>query len=133
MSTILPKQIGFTVAGNTNGIGGTASQSQVIIGKDITLSWDCVGFGGQGRPDPVENVILNLTIITNAPNGPQKLGQISFNASDIAAIISNNTNAPTPILMKLTEVDVCSNGTPMKMIVLASTPYAPSANDPAPS
>lgn len=129
MPTILPTQLGTTIYSDGSA-NIPASQSQIFIGKDITAQWEAVGFGSQGRPDAVENVILNLTLITNSAGGPSKKATISLKASDINSILKGNTNIPNPVTLSLMEVDVCNNGTAAKMLVISSVPYAPAGNNP---
>ena len=115
--TILPTQVGYTMSGQN----GT-SQSQVMIGKDLALSWDAIGFGPNGRPDLVENVKFNLTLISGSIP-PQKAATISFASADIFTIVSNAQTLTLPLALTLVEVIICNNGQSGRMMVLGSQPY----------
>lgn len=129
--SLLPQQIGWTPNGVGNGPNGTNLQSQVFIGKDVSVSWEAIGIaaGNAGRPAPLENLIINFTQISTS----KKIGSIQMNVNDLLTLMATNSNIPTDgsLSMKFTEFDVCQNGQPMKCLLLASQIYAPTASDPA--
>jgi hypothetical protein len=118
-NTILNTQVGYT----TSGSNGAGPQSQVIVGRDLSASWEAVGFGPFGRPDFTENVKFNLTLISGEGGNPAKAATISFAAADIMTIIDNSQTLFAPISLTLTEVIICNNGQSGRMMVLASQPY----------
>lgn len=129
---------GYTTNGTTNSIdgNGNASQAQYIVGRDLNLNIEAFGMGSQGRPDAVENLIINISQISanNSLNTialPAKVASVQINLNDIISLMATNPNIPQDgsFTLKLTEVDVCNTvagvSTPMKMLVLASQVYAP--------
>lgn len=119
MSLIDPL-IGYTPTGI-----GSPYQSQVIVGKDLSLSFEAIGFGPNSRPDLVEGVRLNLTLISGnqQDGGPQKMASLSFSANDISAIIDSASTLVGPVPFQLVEVIVCNNGQSGRMMVLGSPVY----------
>lgn len=125
-NTFFPTQIGTTPSGYQGG-------SQVIIGRDLRVSWEAVGFGAGGRPDALENFVINISQLSGvAPIQSSKLngwrGQISLNVNDLVNIMKTNPAiAASGFNMKFREVSVCEqvgDGTQeMKMLILASQTY----------
>ena len=118
MPSFLPTQIGYL----PTGVNGTAQTSSVYLGRDISTTYEAVGLGAAGRPDYLQEVVINLTY----KDGPTltKRGTISLNVGDLYAAKLTNPNVPTDISLYLQEVAVCDNGTEKRMMVIASDPYA---------
>lgn len=121
-SSLYPPNIGFIPI---SGQGGTIQTPTLTLGRDVSVTWEAVGFGGGGRPDYIKTVIINLTDNT-VMTAPTKKAAISIDVADVLTIIASNANATTAALtLKLREVDVCDDGTAKKMMILASATYLP--------
>lgn len=124
-NTFYPTQIGFVPSGSA------PNSSKIVIGRNITGSWEAVGFGADGRPDTLNNFVINFTY-TNAGQA-RKLGDVTLNAGDLYTIMNPLPNkqsyAPSNIELTFKEVSICELGddgesVERKMIVLASQTYA---------
>jgi len=116
MNTFYSTQLGYTPSGSAYG-------SQIILGRNLDTTWEAIGFGQAGRPDVLERVVINLTRVSGVAT-PTKLGQISFNVTDIQTLIAGSTTAASGALnMQLREIDVCNDSTAMKMLGIFSSPY----------
>lgn len=113
-NTFLPTQIGSTSLSYPSG-------SQVVIGRNIDVTFDAAGFGTGGRPDVVQNVILNLT--ETVDTFQVRLGTVSFNIADFLTILNTNPNTPDQFDMRLRQVLVCDNGVTKNAIILMSQTY----------
>lgn len=115
-NTFHPTQIGYTPSGQ-------AQQSILVLGKNVSASWQSIGFGPNGQPDIVEKIYINLT---KTADPTTTIGTITLNVADLQSIIAGNSHATSAALtFGLREVDVCDNGTAKKMIILASATYLP--------
>lgn len=113
--TSTPTQLGYV----PSGIAGTVFvPSQVTIGRSTTGGWEAGGFGNAGRPDSLQLLTVNLT--NRDATMPAKL---SFDVSDVYAIISGNSNAPRNMFFRLTEVSVCVDSVEKKAMILMSQTY----------
>lgn len=127
--SIIPTQIGSTPP-------GSSLDSQVVIGKDTTVSFEAVGIGSQGRPDYVQNVIINLSKIEN--NTTVTIAKIQLNVGDLITLMDKNKNMPKNLSLALKEVAVCEiadgseEAVDKRMIVLASDTYLPKPETPTP-
>lgn len=99
------------------GVNGTALVSTYFLGRNTSGTYEGIGIGQGGRPDPLQVLNINLT----SPNGgtPFQKGTITINVEDLMNIVGG----PSRYNMTLKEVHVCENGTNKKMIVLASQTY----------
>lgn len=119
-SSLYPPNIGFIPI---SGQGSTPQTPTITLGRDVSVTWEAIGFGAGGRPDYIKTVIINLTDNTVIAT-PTKKAAISINVADVLTIIAGNTNATAAALtFKLREVDVCDDGTAKKMMILASATY----------
>lgn len=116
-NTFNATQIGFTPPSSPQG-------SQVVIGKDITASWEAVGFGADGRPDVLGKVFIYLT---SSGGTPAQVGVISLDVAQLVSIIQANPNAPTTFQFQMREFDVCDNGVAKKTMIIASQNYLPAS------
>jgi len=120
-NTFYPTQVGFTPSGSFQG-------SQVIIGRNIDVQWEAIGFGAGGRPDPVNNMVINLTFTAN--NGTAlRVGEVRLNAEELFDIAIENNLQDDTIELTFREISVCEtddegNASEKKMIILASQTYA---------
>jgi len=120
-SSLYPPNIGFIPL---SGSSSTLQTPTIMLGRDVSVTWDSIGFGDGGRPDYIKTVVINLTD-NSVINTPVKKAAIAINIADVLTIIAGNTNATAAALtFKLREVDVCDNGTAKKMMILASSTYA---------
>lgn len=119
-TTFFPTQIGYIPTGNAAGV----LVSSVTIGRTITGAYDGIGFGKQGRPDYVEDLVINFTSRATDGTLTQK-GAITLNVGDIIAAKATNANVPTNLNLTLREVSVCSAGQAKKMIIIGSQVYSP--------
>lgn len=112
-STYYPPNIGFL----PTGVNGVAQVSTVIMGQNTSGTYEGVGFGYGGRPDPVQVININLT----SPNGgvPFQKGTITINVEDLM----NIAGGPSRYNMTLREVSVCDGGVNKKAVVLMSQSY----------
>jgi len=121
-NTFYPTQIGFTPSGSANG-------SQIIIGRNIDVSWEAVGFGAEGRPDITQNMVINLTF--EAIDGTTlRVGEVKLNAKELFDIAVENNLQDEVIEISFKEISICEtddegNSTEKKMMILASKPYSP--------
>lgn len=115
MNSFYSPQIGFTQSGNGN-------QSKIVLGRSVGATWEAVGFGAQGRPDVLE--VLQINLATPSGTLSQK-GRIDIDVSHLVSIIDGNVNAPNPMVFQMREFDVCDNGQPKKVVILASANYNP--------
>jgi hypothetical protein len=103
-STITPSQFGYTAPGSTLG-------SQIFLGRDLSLSFEGVGFGEGGRPDILEslkiNICINSGIEGNSQNAPQKIASFNISYSDIRSLYTGNSNFPSTPEFKLRQFSVC--------------------------
>lgn len=118
-TTFYPTQIGYVPTGNASG----PLISSVTIGRTITGSFDGIGFGKQGRPDYLQDMIINLANRATDGTLTQK-GTITLNVGDLIAAKVTNPNVPTNLNLTLREVSVCDSGVTKKMIILGSQPYS---------
>jgi len=110
---------------------GYVPSGQLLIGQDPTVNWEAIGFGANGRPNPMGTMTIN--ICSSGNGGVTKLGAIQLAAGDILSIIAANSNAPKTFNFSLQEVAICSgdnngNTQEARMVILASQiyPMAPS-------
>lgn len=119
MNTFHPTNIGFV----PTGAAGVAQTSSVYIGRDISSTYDAIGFGANGRPDYVQLVKIPLT--QRAADGTlTKQGTITLDVSALVTARSSNPNIPSSLELVLREVAVCDNGTNKRMMIVASATYA---------
>lgn len=120
MPSFFPTQIGFTPTGSVYG-------SQVVVGRNMSSSWEAAGLGAGGRPDPVDRIYFNLSLISGLST-PLQTATIAFDTQSLIRIVLANPNAPsTGFYFAFRELQVCDNGTTRAMTFLASQPYAPSS------
>lgn len=118
LNTLHPTQIGYTPTGNYNSV---STSSTLYLGRNAGVTWEAIGFGQDGRPDYLENLVINLTQV-GTPN--QTIASIVMSVTGIQAIIAASPNAAAQALsLTLREVSVCDAGVAKKMIVLASPTY----------
>ena len=122
--SFLPPQIGFVPS-------GTNQTSHVVIGRDITGSWEAVGFGPDGRPDIAQQIRFNLVNRVSDTEFTQPI-QIVLDTFDLVVLLNSNPNAPEVFYISAREVAICSgddngNTTEARMVVLASQPYLPAS------
>lgn len=127
MNSLLPTQIGYTPLSS----GTPPYPSQVVIGRDITASFEAVGFGDGGRPDPMSLLKINLT--NQAVDPAVKVGSISMSATGLAAIISANfALLGQPLNFTFQEVALCvdvnGTATEKRAVVLMSQSYLPAGS-----
>jgi hypothetical protein len=116
MSSLFPNQVGWIES-------GAARDSRVIIGKDVRIGWEALGYSHNGRPDIANQVIINLTRVSGVSN-PTFLGSVIMDVSALVDIISNRPLAPTTgFQIAFREVAVCEDGSEKAMLVLASQTY----------
>lgn len=114
--TFNPTQIGYTPTGSVCG-------SQVVIGKDMTSSWEAIGYGAAGRPDPLDRLYINISQISGV-NPPVRKATVAFDVKSLLNIIAANPNAPTTgFYFAFRELQVCNGSTTQAMTFLASQPY----------
>ena len=125
MRTLYPTQIGTIESGSYQ-----TEPSQLFFGRNVSTpntSAKDVGFGAAGRPDFIEkmNIFLTKNPATNKlENGElEPIGNFILSSTGLAAIKTLRPRAPNVFVFELKEVDVCENGTPKKMMILASQTY----------
>lgn len=122
MNPITPTQIGYVPYSSGNSL-----VSNLVFGRNTTGSWEAVGFGSQGRPDPLNQLAINLT--DTRPSASISMpGIINIDVSDLLSVINAaGSQAPHQFSFKMREVAVCeeNNGvsTEKRMMVLASQTY----------
>lgn len=119
LPTSTPTQIGYIQSGVR---GPIFTPSEVVIGRDVTGSWEAAGFGAQGRPDALQKITINLS----PQDGLDLPGKIIIDVQDVLSIMDDNDNAPDNMYFRLTEVSICESGVEKRMVVLASQTYLPS-------
>lgn len=100
-NSLLPTQIGFVPRSQD----GT-QQSQLVFGQNTTGTWEAIGLGAQGRPDPLESIRVNIStnLGTTTPAVPIT---INIDAVSAMAIIAANPNAPKVFGFTMQEVATC--------------------------
>lgn len=108
-----PPQMGFIPSGSN----GVAQVSTFFVGRRTSGTYEGIGLGGGGRPDPVQVIQFNLT----SPNGgtPFQKGTVTINVEDLVNIVGG----PSTYNMTLREVSICDNGQNKKAVVLMSQSY----------
>lgn len=117
-NTFYPSQIGFIPTGN----GTDVQVSSVVLGRTITGTYEAIGFGSKGRPDYLEDVIINLTQRAGDGTLTQK-GSIVMNVQDLISAATTRSQFPTNLNLTLKEVLVCENSVTKGMIILGSQTY----------
>ncbi len=121
-NTIIPSQFGYTAPNTTN-------RSQIYLGRNSNLGdsgFEAVGQGAGGRPDVLQALKIYLTKEDGSP-----LGAIHIDVSDIVTLKAANSNIPTELFLKLTEVSVCEindvtgESEEKRMVILGSPTYNP--------
>lgn len=128
-NTSNPTQIGFTPA-SYHPTGNVQGGSQVIIGRDVTASWEAIGYGSGARPDILENFVINLT---NTHTGIDKGNKVSIilNYQELISIATGNPFSfpGTGLNLVLKEVSVCEmvsgESQEKRMIIIGSQTYDP--------
>lgn len=116
-STIVPSQLGYTAP-------STPNRSQIYLGKDLNVNFEAVGLGADGRPDELQALKIHLS------QGGVALGAIYLDVTDIIALKQSNSNIPSELFLKLTEVSVCESDTATgettekRMVILGSPTYS---------
>ena len=114
-----PSNIGY----RPTGVNGVAQVSTFIVGKSTTGTYEGIGLGGGGRPDPLE--VMQINLVEPIGDGTfTSRGSITFNVYDLFAAKSSNSNVPLNLNLTLKEVAVCDNGTNKRMIILGSQTYS---------
>lgn len=127
-NTVLPAQLG-TVPFNPGG-SGSASNSQIVMGRDPTVTFEAVGLGAQGRPDYLQTVKINFSKAPSGSNTYKQMGSVSFDVADVYSFFTGNLNVPQNLNIKFRQVSVCEvNDTTQEteeraMIILASQTFA---------
>lgn len=139
MNTVLPTQIGYiplpsvNISGSASGqitvVGNPSTEgvSSVVMGRS-TGSWEAVGVGKGGRPDILNNLLINLTNST-VSGGLTMPGIVNIDVQDLVSVIaSRGSRAPKQFNFKMREVSVCEqndagNSEEKKMMILASQTY----------
>lgn len=126
MNSPIQTQIGFT---QRNPAG--TQQSQLVFGRDVDVTWEAVGFGSQGRPDPLDKLTINIVRVANGLTTSRIT--LTMLASDVDSILTN-PNAPALLALKLREVRVCEDtnndgtaDTEKCMVILGSDTYLPAS------
>lgn len=103
-SSVFPPQLGFVPSGS-NG-----QQSQLILGRNTTGTYEGIGVGAGGRPDSVESIQVFITanLQTSSPTVPIT---ITIDATSALAVIAANPNAPTVFGFTMQEVATCETDT----------------------
>lgn len=103
-NTIIPSQFGYSAPGSNLG-------SQIILGRDMSVSFEGIGLGAQGRPDILEtlkiNICINSGVSGNASSTAQKIASFNINCSDIRSLYTGNVNFPSAPEFKIREFSVC--------------------------
>lgn len=109
-NTFYPTNIGWLPSGN-------AQVSTIFLGGTNTGSYEGIGFGAGGRPNPLQVLQINLI----SPNGgsPFQKATITMNVDDLM----NITGGPSRYDMTLKEITVCDAGVARKAVVLMSQLY----------
>ena len=118
MNSFFPPQIGYIPTGTAT----TLNVSTIYLGRDITQTWEAIGFGAQGRPDYLQVVQIPLTNVNNDGSLTQK-GSITLNVAAIISGAVNRPQFPANINLNCREVLVCNNGVTQAMLVIGSAPY----------
>lgn len=100
-NSLLPTQIGYVPASQD----GT-QQSQLVLGRNTTGTWEAVGFGAQSRPDPLQALQVFVTVnpLSQTPTVPVT---INIDATNALAVALANPNAPSVFTFTLQEVATC--------------------------
>lgn len=119
--TFFPTQVGYTPTGSAYG-------SQIVLGRNLNTTWEAIGFGQQGRPDPLERVYMNLSQISGLSTAAQK-AVVAFDVKSLLNILAARPLAPTTgFYFAFREYLVCDNGTTKAAVFLSSQPYATGAS-----
>lgn len=99
-SSVFPSQMGFVPSGSNS------QQSQIIMGRNTTGTYEGIGVGQGGRPDSLESIQVFITanLQTASPTVPLT---ITIDATSALAIIAANPNAPTTFGFTMQEVATC--------------------------
>lgn len=117
-------QIGSTPLNYTGG------GSQLIIGRDVTASWEAVGYGSGARPDILENFVINLTNLRSGTDKGNKVS-ITLNYQELISIATGNPFSfpGTGLNLVLKEVSVCEmvsgESKEKRMVIIGSQTYDP--------
>ena len=120
-NSIIPSTIGSTPINSTNG-------SQLVFGRDVSVTFEAIGLGQTGRPDVLQKLIINLSTINAGVT--TKTCSITLDPAAIITLITSNPNIPSPVNMSLVEAAVCvaddsGNTTEQRMIIIGSATYLP--------
>jgi hypothetical protein len=101
-NSIVPSQIGYTAIGSQSG-------SQIIFGKDFSVSFEAIGLGGNLRPDPLEAFRINISALSGykGASSDKKIASFSISKQDIYSLYTGNVNFPSSPEFKLREFSVC--------------------------
>ncbi len=125
-NSLLPTQIGSIASGLNS--SDVFQPSKVVIGNNITGGFQAVGFGTNGSPSILQDLVINITTNQQYPTTSPII--IRINADDLSSITSN-PNAPLDFVIKIKEVSICevdditNESVEKRMVVLASQTYLP--------
>lgn len=122
MQPLFPAQIGFIPKKE-------GQKSEIIIGKDVSVEYEAIGFGADARPEELNSLTINISDGSVTPS-VKKLS-IKIDIADVLAIIAANPSVPSNLTVSLKEASVCEvvgeETVEKRMLILASQTYLPSS------
>jgi len=103
-NSIIPTQLGYSAPSSSLG-------SQIFLGKDISIDFEAIGAGAEGRPDILESFKMNITLVSGAAsnftNTNIKIASFNITANDVRGLYTGNANFPANAEFRLRQFSVC--------------------------
>jgi len=117
-NSFLATQIGY----QPTGVNGTPKTSTLFFGRTVSgsNSYDGPGLGAGGRPDYLQNLVIN---IARGPQSTNQWGTVTLNVEDLVKIARNNSEFPDNLNLTFKEIAVCEDGVEKSIVVLASQTF----------